>query len=192
MPIVSTNLKIYSDSSLRNLVKTVNGSTSETQTLTFNGLRENTQYWAQAEATNSGGVTGKSVAQTFTTLYNEPTLSITTSNVTHTTATVNFLYTGNMPVDPTAMSAEIKAVGAQTGQSVQFDYLSAGTPMPVNLTGLTPSTTYSVSWDVDYYDGEVSKFATFTTSARPAPTVAITGVNNVTPISADIELLITT
>lgn len=67
MSIVSSKVKIYSNSALTNLVATVNGTTSLTQTLTVTGLNSSTQYWAVAEATDNNGLTGYSVAQMFTT-----------------------------------------------------------------------------------------------------------------------------
>lgn len=292
MAIVSSRVKIYSDVSLTQLVATVAGTTAASQTIAVTGLNPSTNYWAVAEATDNNGLTGYSVAQSFstsaatyvfsgygvsysssydtldvdiqvscsgatftacgiqfsttsdfsgsiisgvntsgaaddfvgevsgfsehtlyyyryyatstqygtqyysptpnntiTTHYDEPTLTIGHSNVTDTTATVTFTYTGNMPVDYTAMSAIIKAAGAQSGIDVQFDHLVAGTPMPVTLSGLTPNTTYTTSWDVDYYDGEVSQFDSFQTLAA-RPNVLISGVSNITPSGATIGITI--
>lgn len=67
MSIVSSKVKIYSNSALTNLVATVNGTTSLTQTLTVTGLNSSTTYWAVAEATDNNNLTGYSVAQMFTT-----------------------------------------------------------------------------------------------------------------------------
>ena len=293
MSIVSSKVKIYSNAALTNLVATVNGTTSLTQTLTVTGLNATTNYWAVAEATDNNGLTGYSAAQMFTTAaasyvftndsvgydsnydtlsasvnvsgpldahftecgvqfaltsdfsgtlitgsnttspanffsgnvtgfaehttyyyrffatsteygtqtyapqnntvtthYDEPTLTISSSNVTDTTATVTFLYTGNMPVDSNEMSGLIaRRDGQGSPINVQFEHLVAGTPMPVSLSGLVPNTEYAVTWDVAYYDDEVSQVHYFTTlSARPS--VAITGVTNITPSGADVGISI--
>lgn len=67
MSIVSSKVKIYSNSTLTNLVATVNGTTELTQILTVTGLNPSTQYWAVAEATDNNSLTGYSSAQMFTT-----------------------------------------------------------------------------------------------------------------------------
>lgn len=291
MSIVSSSVKIYSDSTLQTLVATVSGTTAATQTIAVTGLNTSTQYWAQAEATDNNGLTGFSSSFTFTTAaanytfqgivgyssvydtldcdiqvscpgatftecgiqfctasdfsgsiisgsnttspaddfvdevsgfaenttyyyrfyatstqygtqyhapqnnsitthYDEPTLTITTSNITDTTATISLLYTGNMPVDASAMSAVYVVHNSQQSPTyLQLDHLTAGTPEVFNLSGLTPNTQYDVSWDVDYYTGEVSQLATFTT--LPArPTVVISSVTNVTPSSANVNITI--
>ena len=293
MSIVSSKVKIYSNAALTNLVATVNGTTSLTQTLTVTGLNATTNYWAVAEATDDNGLTGYSAAQMFTTAaasyvftndsveyendfdtlfaavdvagpidahftecgvqfalasdfsgtlitgsnttspanffsgnvtgfaehttyyyrffatsteygtqtyvpqnntitthYDEPTLTISSSNVPDTTATVTFLYSGNMPVDAQSMDGTL---GRRDGQGattiLQFDHLTAGVPEVMNFSGLTPNTEYAVTWDVAYYDGEVSQIHYFTTlGARPS--VAITGVTNITPSGADVGISI--
>ena len=67
MSIVSSKVKIYSDSALTVLVATVNGTTSLTQTIAVTGLNPSTQYWVQAEAEDNNGLTGYSPSSTFTT-----------------------------------------------------------------------------------------------------------------------------
>lgn len=67
MSIVSSKVKIYSDSTLQTLVTTVNGTTASTQTISVTGLNAATQYWAQAEAEDSNNLTGFSSSFTFTT-----------------------------------------------------------------------------------------------------------------------------
>lgn len=289
--IVSSNVKIYSDSACTQLVTTVAGTTSASQTIAVTGLTSNTQYWAVAEATDNNGLVGRSSVSTFstatatyvfqgtvgyssaydtldcdiqvscpgatftecgvqfstnsdfsgtlitgsnttspaddfvgevsgfaehttyyyryfatstqfgtqtwapsgntiTTRYDEPTLTISHSNVTDTTATVSFLYTGNMPVDYTAMNGTIQRHDGQgSPMSVQFDHLVAGTPMPVSMTGLAAGTQYDVEWNVEYYDGEITQSDSFTTLAA-RPVVTITSVTGVTPTSANVNITI--
>ncbi len=67
MAITSSRVKIYSNSTLTNLVTTVNGTTSLTQAITVSNLNSSTTYWAVAEATDNNNLTGYSVAQMFTT-----------------------------------------------------------------------------------------------------------------------------
>lgn len=157
------------------------------------GFAEHTTYYYRYYATSTeyGGPFYYTPSNnTITTMYDEPSLTITSSNVTDTTATVSFLYTGNMPVDPTAMSGVIAIQGGGGTQiTVDFEHLVAGTAMPVSLSGLTPNTTYAVTWDVEYYSTEVSQVTTFTTLPA-APTVSITSVTNITPSGATVNLTI--
>lgn len=156
------------------------------------GFSEHTTYYYRFFATTAAYGTQYYEPQgnTITTHYAEPTLTITSSNITDTTATVTFLYTGNMPVDAQAMSG---AIGRRDGQgtpiALQFDHLTAGVPEVMNFSGLAPNTIYDVTWDVAYYDDEVSQIHSFLTLAS-RPSVAITGITNITPSGATVGLTI--
>ena len=166
MAILSSNVKIYSDSACTQLVKTVNGTTDAVQNITVTGLSEHTNYWAKAEATNTDSLTETSAAYPLQTLWNEPVITVTSSNVTQTSATLTFTYTGNYPID-TSNYSDVHAtfgVDGQSGTDVQFGVLQNGTPEVLNLTNLTPNTTYYADFAVDYYDGEVTDYITFTTA----------------------------
>ena len=67
MAIVSSILRIYSDSACQTLVTSVAGTTAATQNITVTGLSPITQYYAKMFATDSNGLTGESLVQSFTT-----------------------------------------------------------------------------------------------------------------------------
>lgn len=166
MAITSSNIKIYSDGLCTQLVKTVDGTTEAVQNISVTGLSEHSNYWAKASATNTDSLTGTSSAYQFQTLWNEPVITVTSSNVTQTSATLTFTYTGNYPID-TSNYSDVHAtfgVDGQSGTDVQFGVLQNGTPEVLNLTNLAPNTTYYADFAVDYYDGEVTDYITFTTA----------------------------
>lgn len=290
MSILSSSIKIYSDSACTQLVKTVAGGTSLTQTIPITGLSENTQYWAKAEATNGYGVVGTSSAVTFTTVavnytfsgtvtlndlysklnanvgvsysganfiecgvqfatnsaftqnvisasnttspadtyvgevsgfaenttyyyrffattsefgtkyssvdtittkYAEPTIVVTHSNVTDTTAVVTVTYTGNMPLNHQECTFTYVVSGGVNHQSIPFSGMVAGTPFSATLTNLTPNTSYDVEFASAYYENEVNYIDHFTTQAATPPTVNITSVSDVTPTSCNVNISIT-
>lgn len=158
----------------------------------ISGFAEHTTYYYRYFATTTEYGTQYYTPQNniITTHYDEPTLTITPSNITDTTATISLLYTGNMPVDVSAMSAVYVVHNSQQSPTyLQLDNLTAGTPEVFNLSGLTPNTQYDISWDVDYYTGEVSQIATFTTYAA-RPTVTISSISNPTPSGATVNITI--
>lgn len=290
MAIVSSAVKIYSDSALTQLVATVAGTTSSSQSVNVTGLTSNTTYYAVAEATDSNGLTGYSSARAFTTsasnyvfngtvthtnlystlaatvgvtcagatftecgiqfstnphftgrlitasnterpadsftgnvtgfnehttyyyryyatsneygtqyyapvnntittTYAEPVLTITASELTDTSVKLTYLYTGNYPIDPTAMVGQMGVSGQQAIQTFDFSRLEAGVPEVFHVTGLTPNTTYWADWNVDFYDGEVTTDITFTTQGS-RPVVVITDITNISPTSATVSLTI--
>lgn len=194
MAITTSNVKIYSDSACTTLVKTVNGTTSPTQTINVTGLSEHTNYWAKASATNSDSMIGTSSAYAFQTLWSEPVVSVTVSNVTSNSATLTFSYTGNYPLD-TSNYSTVQGYwcvnGSQQYNIVQFHSLDNGVPESVNITGLTPNTEYYVEFVSEYYNGEVTDDTTFTTLQAAGPTVTISTINNITSSAADVHLTIT-
>ena len=198
MAIVSSNVKIYSDSSCTQLVKTVNGGTAATQNISVTGLSEHTNYWAKAEATNSDSVTGVSTAYPFQTLYDVPQLSVVVSNITSVGADITYTYTGNYPID-TSNYTDIRAFWGPAGHvtnSEQFGTLANGHPETIHHTsGLTPNTTYYVEFYVDYYGDEIGLpnpgYVTFTTLPAAGPSVSITSISDITSSSANVNLSIT-
>lgn len=153
----------------------ISGSSySQTFNGNITGLQENTTYYYRyfAESTEFGYAIYTPSNNSFTTNYAPPVLAITHDNVTETTASVIFIYTGNYPIDPTAMSGVITTAG-QSPINVQFDRLAVGTPEVVTLSGLTPNTVYDASWDVEYYNDEVSAIDSFTTKPQDTGSVEI-------------------
>lgn len=284
MSIVSTKVKIYSNDTLTNLVTTVNGTTSLTQTLAVTGLNSSTNYWAVVEATDNNNHTGYSVAKMFTTAavnyifsnyevnyesdydtlevgvdvgpssltftecgvqfaltsdfsgnliiatnnnnffsgdvtgfaehttyyyrffattaaygtqyyapqnniittnYNVPTLSVSATNITDISADFLLNYSGSYPVSNLRLA--IAESGGQW-QDIQIDNMSGTQSGHIPYT-LLPNTQYDLELSCDFYDGERTQSATFTTLAS-RPSVAITGVTNITPSGADVEISI--
>lgn len=160
------------------------------------GFAEHTTYYYRffADSTEYGYQTFTPTNNTITTLYDEPTLGITASSVTDTTAAVTFSYTGNYPID-TVNYSDVHAYYMVNGGSpssatyLQFATLDNNVPETLNLSGLTPNTTYFVEINVDFYDGEVTQSITFNTLGA-TPVVTITGVSNITPSGADISITV--
>lgn len=162
------------------------------------GFAEHTTYYYRffADSTEYGYQTFAPQNNTITTLYDEPTLTITASSVTDVTAAVTFSYVGNYPVDTTTysnMNAFYKVDGSGTTPiTLQFRDLDNNVPETLYFSGLTPNTTYYVEWNVEMYSGEtyekeITQAITFTTLGA-TPVVTITGVSNITPSGADINL----
>lgn len=195
MAISSSNVKIYSNSSCTQLVTTVNGTAAASQSVQVTGLAEHTNYWAKASATNAYSQTGTSAAYAFTTLWAQPNVSVVASNVTSTSATLTFTYTGNYPIDTsnyTDVHGFYGVNGSQNPTTIQWHDLANGTPEVIHLTGLTPNTTYYAEIEVDYYDiSTPNSTITFTTLSSSAPTVQITSISDITSSSANVNLSIT-
>lgn len=181
MAITSSTIRIYTNAACTQLAKTVYGGTTPSQTISITGLSEHTNYWAKAEATNSDSLTAESVAYPFQTLYSEPVISVVASNVTQTTATLTYSYTGNYPLDTSNYTGVSGSYWPQNNPSaiqyVQFYNLTPSTSDVFNLTGLTAGTTYVADFNVDYYDGEVSQQTVFTTTAASSCTCTFTSNN---------------
>lgn len=165
------------------------------------GFNENTTYYYRFYATSTqyGTQTYTPQNNTITTLYDEPTLTITASSVANTTADVTFSYVGNYPVDTATysnMNAFWMVNGAQpsSATTVQFGLLDNNVPETIHLSGLQPNTTYYVEWNVtldpgETWEREITAYTTFTTLPS-IPTVTISTINNITPSSADISITI--
>ena len=153
----------------------------------ISGFAEHTTYYYRYFATTTEYGTQYYVPQNniITTLYAEPVLSVSVSNITDTSAVYTINYSGNYPV--TNLSLAIAERGGQS-QDIQIQNMS-GTQSETIPYVLTPNTTYDLELSCDYYTGEVTETATFTTlSARP--TVAISSVSNITPSGATVNITI--
>lgn len=160
------------------------------------GFSEHTTYYYRffATTTEYGTQYYTPTNNSITTHYDEPTLGITASSVTDNTASLTFSYTGNYPID-TVNYSDVHAYYMVDGASpssatyLQFATLDNNVPETLHLSGLQSNTTYYVEINVDFYDGEVTQSITFTTlGARPS--VAITGISNITPSGADVGISI--
>jgi len=158
------------------------------------GFSEHTTYYYRFFATTAAYGTQYYAPQnnTITTHYDEPTLAITASAITDNEASLTFSYTGDYPIDTVNYSdvhAYYMVNGGSTYTTLQFARLDNNVPETLHLTGLQANTTYFVEINVDFYDGEVTQSITFTTlGARPS--VAITGISNITPSGATVGLSI--
>lgn len=165
------------------------------------GFSEHTTYYYRffANSTEYGLQTFTPQNNIITTLYDEPTLTITTSDITDNSATITLSYIGNYPVDTinfSNMQAYYMVNGGTPGSEIflHFRDLDNGVPESFPLSGLQPNTTYYVEWDVTLDPGEtyervLEPHITFTTLPL-RPTVVISGVENITPSSADVNLSI--
>lgn len=116
--------------------------------LSITALSANTLYYVRAFATNSAGKTALSDMKTFRTGAN-PVVSINTNAATAaiTSATVGFVLAS--PGSPAAVeygicySSTTNAPDVNNAQTVQVSNPSVGANTTVNLTNLTPNTTYS-------------------------------------------------
>lgn len=163
------------------------------------GFAEHTTYYYRffADSTEYGYQTFAPQNNTITTLYDKPTLTITASSVTDVTAAVTFSYVGNYPVDTTTysnMNAFFMVDGGGTSTTLTFRDLDNNVPETLYFSGLQPNTTYYVEWNVtlypnETYEEEITQSIRFTTLSA-TPVVTITGVSNITPSGADINLSI--
>ena len=165
-----------------------NGTGTGSFTVSMTGLTANTKYYVRAYATNSAGVAyGNEVY--FTTSQNVSAPTVTTSqvsNITQTTATGG----GNVTSDGGASVTE-RGICWSTSHNptTNSSHASSGTgtgSFSVNMTGLTPGTTYyvrayAVNSQGTSYGSEVS-FAT--QQAVTIPTVTNVQVTNITSTSA--------
>lgn len=155
------------------------------------GFAENTTYYYRYFATTvEYGGPQYFVPQnnSITTNYDEPvvTTGVDAGSLTDTSATFWVNYAGNYP--PTNLALWITPSGGQA-VSIQVQNMSGmqtGIEPPFRLT---PNTTYTLEVDADYYSGEVTGTYTFTTYAQ-RPTVTISGITNVTPSGADIQITV--
>lgn len=160
------------------------------------GFSEHTTYYYRFFATTAAYGTQyyTPTNNSITTHYDEPTMSITASAITDNEASLTFSYIGGYPLD-TVNYSNISAYFMVDGGSpssatyVQFATLDNNVPETLNLTGLQPNTRYYVEMDLDFYDGELTQTTTFTTLVA-RPSVAITGVTNITPSGADVGISI--
>ena len=165
-----------------------NGTGTGSFTVSMTGLTANTKYYVRAYAKNSAGVAyGNEVY--FTTSQNVSAPTVTTSqvtNITQTTATGG----GSVTSDGGATVTE-RGICWSTSHNptTSGSHASSGTgtgSFSVNMTGLTPGTTYyvrayAVNSQGTSYGSEVS-FAT--QQAVTIPTVTNVQVTNITSTSA--------
>lgn len=155
------------------------------------GFAENTTYYYRYFAVSSeyGRQTFVPQNNTITTHYAQPTVTVSATNVIDTDATFNITYTGNYPVTNLTLTV--------TPQGGQAEYIQIQN-MPGTQTGsiaaelghtLTPNTTYTLQGTADYYTGTVTANSAFT-SLPARPSVVISSVTNITPVSADINITI--
>lgn len=196
----SCGVYISTNASGANAVKyTASGEQEFGQGWTITGLTENTTYyvvpWVK-DNLNREFVGDWSEAETVNTGYAVPTVTI--SNVTTTTDTIN----GNVTIstNDTLASAYIDLwpTGGQTHYRINlsnttglqtFSISNGDTDAQGNTISIQPSTEYRITVYATNTSGGVgSDIATCTTAQAIPSTIAITGVDNITPSSAVVSL----
>lgn len=155
------------------------------------GFSENTTYYYRYFATTvEYGGPQYFVPQnnSITTNYAQPvvTTGVDAGSLSDTSATFWVNYAGNYP--PSNLSLTITPSGGQA-VPIQIQNMSG---MQTGISAgfaLTPNTSYTLSVTAGYYQTTVSGTYTFTTYSQ-RPTVAISGITNVTPSSADISITV--
>lgn len=151
------------------------------------GFSEHTLYYYRYFADGTFGPQTSQV-YTITTHYDEPTVTVSASNITDTAANYSISYTGNYPV--TNLSLWIGTTGSQESQyrDIQIDNMS-GTQSGLIPYTLAPSTSYTLLGKCEYYGETHRQTATFVTLSA-TPTVTIGTITNVTPTSCDVSITI--
>ncbi|GAB3835944.1 fibronectin type III domain-containing protein [Hymenobacter jeollabukensis] len=135
----------------------------------LSGLTPNTQYTVSVTSNCANGLSSTAATTTFTTLAPcNAVTSLTATNVTTTSASLTFT--------PASAGTSYTVTYTPAGGSATT-VTPAPTASPVNLTGLTPNTAYSVSVISNCGGGQTSTAATttFTTAALPT-CAAVTGL----------------
>jgi hypothetical protein len=156
------------------------GSTNNTQAPAFDvpGLTPSTTYYVSVAGFGSNDVEG-----TFTICVTTPSgcatpVNVVAANVTTTTANINFT--------PASGAATYTVTYTPTGGSPQT---AIGNTSPVALSGLTPSTTYSVTVTSNCGGGQTAASAasSFTTATPPCIAPTNIAANSVTTTAASIS-----
>ena len=168
--ITDNYIDAFSDSGLNNKVSTITGTSG-----TFTGLSEGTTYWARANASN-GTYRGYSSSTSFTTTTGAaPSVSVSHSNVSRTSATISASATY-------ASDASHSSTTYEYGTSTSY----GSTDSDGALTGLTPNTTYYYRITVkDNWGKSGSNTGSFKTTGNN-PTVT-SSVANITYNSAKVN-----
>lgn len=163
----------------------------------ISGLDENTTYYVVAFVKDSDGrefiADWSTEAETVTTGYNTATVS-----VTNTSSSYNSI-SGSVNVTSTSPVTAIKLKITPTGGTSQFKTLAATTTTNFTVNNgdmddddnpitINPSTTYNVKAIVTNSGGDAEASANITTQAQAHSTIVISGISNITPTSATVNL----
>lgn len=153
--VISANNSISSDDWRSSSQTNV---TSATVTITNNSISANTIYYYGTYAYN-GVISTNSMGGSFITL--PKVTSVTSSNIAATTATITI----NIPSQGSAATLT-GYYKINSGTAVSVGTVTQGSSKTVNLTGLTPSTTYTITAYISNSSGSSSTVTTaFTTKA---------------------------
>jgi hypothetical protein len=149
-------------------------------TVTLNGLTGGATYQYDVSSTNASSQTGTTGNFSFTTLTPSPTISaVTATAITTTTATITWTTDLN--------SSSTVNYGATTGYGSSATGAASTTAHSVNLSGLTPGTTYDFDAVSTNSPGGTSTSANFTfTTVNVAPTISAVNSTGITASSATI------
>ena len=149
----------------------ITGSTTSPVNNTFDddieGFSANTLYYYRYFATSDYG-TQIYVPDnnTITTKYAPPVLTITEVGSTPNSLTLSFLYEGDYPYDGYYSCVIGLTDDSEQPIPIDLDNLQPNRPEVVTVSGLQVGSEYVVSWDVNYYEDEVSAIEYFTTQAH--------------------------
>ena len=164
------------------------------------GLTENTTYYAVPYVVDDLGreyIGDWAYADSANTGYAAPTVTISNVATTYNSISGNVLVTTN----DTLTSVKLSIIPTGGGGSYQYKTLSATTGTQAwsitngdlddssNPITINPSTEYRITFEaINTHGGSSNAQATATTAAQATETISITGVTNVTPNSAIVNL----
>ena len=147
----------------------ISGGNTTAPADTFNGnvsgFEPNTLYYFRFVATSNFGTQYyQPTIHSITTMYAPPELSITLLEDFPEALLLQFLYSGDYPSDPRDFVCTIgKTDGSGSVYDIELREMVANIPFDVIVEYLEVGTEYTVSWDVPYYENEVSLIEHFYT-----------------------------
>ena len=169
--IPSTTLVNYGLTAAYGSASTLNSALVTAHTVTLTGLNPGTTYNYDVVSVNGSGTSTTSANFTFaTTAAPAPVISaVTVSSITQTSATITW-------TTDQASSTQVK-YGLTSAYGTQSTLVSTPvTAHTVNLTGLTPGTTYNYAVMSTNSSNNTGTSANFTFATTPAPPPVITAV----------------
>lgn len=149
----------------------IRGNNTTAPADTFNGnvagFAEDTLYYYRYYAVSDFGTQYYTpTPNTITTRIAPPVLTVTEVSSSPDTLTLSFLYSGHYPYDGYYSCVIGLADDSEQPIPIDLDNLHPNRPEVVTVSGLQVGSEYVVSWDVNYYEDEVSVVEYFHTQAH--------------------------